>query len=286
MLQRQEGSSSGALNSVSKIRNCCLFTNFYPVWSGGRCLHISQISNHYWHSLLCLPLLMHANTSQNERSNCSNQPLCETLSIVLSYPLAACPGCCREENLPSFQTAVSSLQSVPSSQWGRWIPILKNSNFVSTASQGTYSAVSPSPRSSMGGQKVMLILLLDSKIPQPCPFCQSDKSFFHKAKRHKSCEDIVPKNQKGFPFSSYLSKILFRPNVPGVIVVLKASPLWFILDPICCLCPCYEDCAHLWSQILLIFSYFLLLKALGVIIAIAVLTKGHSSDFYPMWVSW
>lgn len=111
MLQRQEGSSSGALNSVSKIRNCCLFTNFYPVWSGGSCLHISQIPNHYWHSLLCLLLLMHANTSQNEWSNCSNQPHCETMSIVLSYPLAACPGCCREEKLPSFKQ-----QSLPFNQ--------------------------------------------------------------------------------------------------------------------------------------------------------------------------
>lgn len=119
---------------------------------------VSQISNHYCHPLLWLLWLVHANTSWNEEFDCNNQPRCETVSTVLSFPLAACPGCCREENLSSFEMTASSLQSVPSSQGGRWIPSLKNSHTLSNCNSG-HLAVRLSPSSLMGGQKVMFILL-------------------------------------------------------------------------------------------------------------------------------
>lgn len=79
-------------------------------------------------------------------------------------PTCCCQGCCREENLPSLEMRVFSLPSVPSSQGGRWIPSLRNSHTWSDCIWGNL-AVSLSQSTSMGGQKVMFMLLLGTLKP-------------------------------------------------------------------------------------------------------------------------
>lgn len=72
----------------------------------------------------------------------------------------------------------------------------------------------------------MLILLLGTvkSANFHSPVCFPSQAN-HSSQVLKSSEDIVPKRDKGFPFSSYLLKSLFSSEAPGVIVVLKALPL-------------------------------------------------------------
>lgn len=150
------------------------------------------------------------------------------MSVLQHYPLVACPGCHREGNLPSPQMTVPSLHSVPSSNGGRRIPNLRRNilgpNFISR-----HLAMSLSPSSSVRGQKVMSILLLSAQ--RPANFYSSVYSAsppngsFTSPKGKKSFEDIVPKKDKGFNFSSYVFKSLFTSEAPEVTVALNAIPL-------------------------------------------------------------
>lgn len=124
---------------------------------------------------------------KTEFSKCSNQPHCEKMSMLQHHPLAACPGCRREGNLPSPRMTVPSLQSVPSSNGGRCVPSLRKSilgpnltsrhlamSVTNGLSERVKSDVDPSPKCIEAREVLKLHL-----------FCPSAKSPLHKSKGQK-----------------------------------------------------------------------------------------------------
>lgn len=138
-------------------------------------------------------------------------------------------------------------------------------------------AMSISPSSSVRGQKVMLILLLS--IQRPANFCSSiyldsqpNRSFTNpKGKKKPSCEDIVPKRDKAFPFSSYLPKSLLTSEAPRVIVALNAFRFRSNFLPLSLL---FSLCTYVESDIIELFLFSIIKKVVS--------GKSHCRSYY--WV--
>lgn len=150
------------------------------------------------------------------------------MSMLQLNTSAACPGCCREWNLPSPQMVVPSLQSVLSSTGGK---VLSQQNILSPKFIYRYLAMNLPSSGSVRRQKVILILLQKAWRPENYSSVPSASQANHSSTSPKETqrlvEDIVPKRDKVFPLyflsqqnplylwssrSHYCSKCFFFPT--------------------------------------------------------------------------